>query len=290
MIQSRKDKYSLRDIDLNVCYCDESGMGQEPIATMVGIIVDSSRMHLTTQDWDDLLNTLSEIIGKSVIELHSSDFYAGNGIWRAIDGSTRAILIDKIFDWLIERKHSIVFSSVQKEIFKEIKENLPPEINSPWRLLALHLVLAVQKYSQPSKIPKGNTFMIFDNRSIEEKYFTQIIRKPPVWSGEYYGKSKKQPPLDQIVDRCPVFSGSHDRPLLQVADFLAFFLRRYAEITEGCSTCKYDGEDVRLNDWIAKFKSRIISSNHIYLKRGQKPVHEYFNECASPSLRKLICD
>ncbi|MFA5761352.1 MAG: hypothetical protein WC877_06305, partial [Dehalococcoidales bacterium] len=64
MIQSRKDKYSLRDIDLNVCYCDESGMGQEPIATMVGIIVDSSRMHLTTQDWDDLLNTLSEIIGK----------------------------------------------------------------------------------------------------------------------------------------------------------------------------------------------------------------------------------
>lgn len=42
----------------------------------------------------------------------------------------------------------------------------------------------------------------------------------------------KQKQLDQIVD-VPYFGDSREVVLIQVADFAAFFLRRYAEIQEG---------------------------------------------------------
>ena len=32
---------------MNLCYCDESGTGNEAIAVMAGIVVDAGRMHLT---------------------------------------------------------------------------------------------------------------------------------------------------------------------------------------------------------------------------------------------------
>lgn len=36
----------LREL-MKLCYCDESGTGNEPVAVMVGIVVDTKRMHLT---------------------------------------------------------------------------------------------------------------------------------------------------------------------------------------------------------------------------------------------------
>ena len=47
------------DKTMKFCYLDESGTGHEPFAVMVGIIVDSHRMHLTKKDWADLLLKLS---------------------------------------------------------------------------------------------------------------------------------------------------------------------------------------------------------------------------------------
>ena len=46
---------------MKVCYCDESGTGDEPIAVLVGVVVDSQRMHVTKEHWGDLLENLSTI-------------------------------------------------------------------------------------------------------------------------------------------------------------------------------------------------------------------------------------
>ena len=67
-----------REDAVNSCYCDESGTGQEPIATMVGVIVDASRMRKTKEDWQFLLNILSQLAGKQIAELHTADFYTGS--------------------------------------------------------------------------------------------------------------------------------------------------------------------------------------------------------------------
>ena len=93
VIQSAKEERRLEDDGVNFCYCDESGTGQEPIATMVGILVDSGRMHLTKQDWHGLLKSLSAITKRHIVELHTSDFYNGNGVWRNLSGTQRFVTI-----------------------------------------------------------------------------------------------------------------------------------------------------------------------------------------------------
>jgi len=86
---------------MKFCYFDESGTGHEPFAVMVGVIVDTQRMHLTKTDWSELLETFSKIIGKKVDELHTREFYRGNGIWRNSNtGPIRAKIILAILEWL----------------------------------------------------------------------------------------------------------------------------------------------------------------------------------------------
>ena len=106
---------------MKLCYCDESGTGDEPIAVMVGIIVDAQRMHVTKEHWQDLLTSLSRVVGHKVDEIHTRDFYAGNGFWREIKGPERAQVISSVFDWLADRRHHIVYTAVEKSTFHRIK-------------------------------------------------------------------------------------------------------------------------------------------------------------------------
>jgi len=63
---------------MKICYCDESGTGNEPIAVTVGVVVDSQRMRVSKEDWKELLAQLSNMIGSKIDELHTRDFYSGN--------------------------------------------------------------------------------------------------------------------------------------------------------------------------------------------------------------------
>jgi len=90
---------------MKVCYCDESGTGNEPVAVMVGIIVDAQRMHVTKSDWKSLLNELSRVIAKPIEEIHTRNLYAGNDEWRALRGDQRAQIITATFKWLRKRRH-----------------------------------------------------------------------------------------------------------------------------------------------------------------------------------------
>ena len=105
---------------MKFCYIDESGTGdidREPYAVMAGVITDVKRMYITKKDWSNLLKALSEIIGQQIIEIHTRDFYAGNGVWHGIKGDIRAKIISLIFQWLNERKHDIVYTAVDRKLF-----------------------------------------------------------------------------------------------------------------------------------------------------------------------------
>ena len=138
---------------VNLCYCDESGTGNEPIAVMTGIVVDAGRMHLTKQHWDALLAMLTEETGHQIVELHTRDFYAGNGVFRDIGGRDRAHLISQIFQWLADRKHHVVYASVLKDAYAEAfaRGDVPDELNTVWRFLGFHMILAMQKCCQREK-------------------------------------------------------------------------------------------------------------------------------------------
>jgi len=273
---------------MKFCYCDESGTGDEPIAVMVGIILDHTRMHVTKADWCALLAKLSTMAGREITELHTRDFYAGNSPWRGIDGPTRAAVISAIFDWICERKHKIVYASVCRKVYHDMfaLQRIPDELNTLWRFLGFHLVLSVQRFGQTFDKNKGNTLLIFDNEQREQMRFTDIILRPPAWSGEYYAKKRKQDPLDEIVD-VPYFGDSQDVGLIQVADFLAYFLRRYAEIKEELVPARYPEEEARMDEWIKMLMSCSIGRSLIYPKVGRNAAQELFWRCGSTSIREI---
>jgi hypothetical protein len=280
-------KRCLAEDAVNFCYIDESGTGREPIATMVGILVDSGRMRLTKQDWIELLKILSDIVQRPVKELHTADFYNGNGIWRGMDGKQRSEVISGVLEWLTVRKHHIVYSSVVKKSYYCACNagELPNGINTPWRYMGFHLALAIQRYGQRAEKNKGNTFLQFDNEERERLRFPDLIKTPPEWSDAYYSWDKKQRRLDQIID-VPAFQDSKEVELLQVADFLAFFLRRHAEIQEGLIGPKYNDEQYKVAEWFNKLQERSIGTAHIYPKNKRTEAHEIFFRHATPSIRR----
>jgi hypothetical protein len=273
---------------MKVCYCDESGTGDEPIAVMVGVLLDSQRMHLTKQDWKGLLQELSRMVGKNVVELHTRDFYAGNSPWRDLTAPIRTAIITRVIEWLTERRHRIVYTSVNKDAYREnfALQHIPDELNTVWRFMGFHLILALQKFGQTFNKNKGHTICVFDNEERERMRFTDIICNPRVWSGEYYDKKPKLAPLDQIVD-VPYFADSEDVALIQLADFLAFFLRRYAEIKENLVLAKYADEVQRIDGWMTSIADLSIGSSFIYPKRGRNGAEELFFRNASASIREL---
>jgi hypothetical protein len=270
---------------MKFCYVDESGTGDEPYAVMVGIVVDALRMRPTKADWDALLKRLERIVGSPVEEIHTRDFYAGNGPWRGINGPQRAEIIGSVMGWLGDRKHLVAYCAVDKTKFlAEFPQDLrSPDIKTIWRFLGLHLVLSIQKQHQRLKKNKGNTVLIFDNEEREETRFTDLVLKPPDWTDTYYARGRKQEPLDQIVD-VPYFANSRDVPLLQVADFVAYFLRRYAEL-EASDAERYDGEKRQVDVWANKALERAIPKAMVYPKKGRCACADLFYTYAPVSMR-----
>jgi len=273
---------------MKFCYCDESGTGTEPIAVMVGVIVDAQRMHLTKDNWNNLLNILSRHLGRHVSELHTRNFYPGNGIWRGLEGPLRSRIITAILEWLKERKHYIVYSAIHKDrfIYCRNQDQIPSEIRTIWRALGFHILLALQKAHQRFEATKGNTVVIFDNEKREELRFTDLVKNPPTWSDSYYSRDRHSKPLNQIVD-VPYFVDSRDVGLIQLADFLSFFVRRYIEINENLTSIHYDGEDTRLEEWMKSITSCSISSSFVYPKRSRCSCAEIFYSIAPETIKRI---
>jgi hypothetical protein len=268
---------------MKFCYIDESGTGSEPFGVMVGVVVDAHRMRPTKEEWQKLLDELSGIVGQQVREIHTRDFYPGNGVWRGLDGPKRAATITAIIEWLKERKHKIVLSGVDKRRFKTDFPSEPQygDIKTLWRFMGLHLVLSLQKCHQSLRSNKGNTVLVFDREDTEAIHFTDLISNPPEWTDTYYGKKKKKDRLDQVID-VPFFADSKQVGLLQVADVVAFFLRRHLEITSAEVPARFSGEDTQIEGWVQMILDQTITKSCMYMKRGRCAAAELFYSYAPP--------
>lgn len=240
---------------MKFCYIDESGMGEEPVVVMVAVIVDAQRMHKTKSDWDDLLSELSERLKRKVTEFHTRDFYSGNGPWRNIPGDERSAIIDAIFDWVEERKHKVVCAAVDKNKFNAVRlsNNDVASLQVPWLAAALSLISKIQREHQRETKNKGNSVLIFDREPQWEKDLTQLLYDPPPWTDAIYERKKKAPQFDQIVD-VPFFADSKPVLLIQVADLLAYVIRRKIEGERGAPQ-RYPGELEKLRGWCDRIDS-----------------------------------
>jgi len=273
---------------VKICYFDESGTGEEPVAVVTGVVVDTQRMHVTKEHWASLLKKLSQLCGKQLQELHTKDFYVGSGPFKGMPGADRAGYISEIVSWFCDRKHDFVYSAVHKQQFFQAKAagTVHPELETPWRTGAFHCVLALQRAHQTEQKTKGHTLLVFDNKGHEEAPLSHLVLNPPPWSDSYYGRGKKDPPLGQIVD-APYFADSRQVPMLQVADFLAYFLRRYVEIEEGLVPPKYAEEKPRIAQWVGTLAKRCIGFHHIYPSKGRCATAEIFYAHCPTKLRRI---
>ncbi|HRQ39638.1 MAG TPA: DUF3800 domain-containing protein [Chloroflexota bacterium] len=270
---------------MKFCYIDESGTGDEPYAVMAGIVVDAQRMHVTKQEWSQLLSHLSGLVQKEITEIHTRDFYAGNGPWRNLDGGLRAQIISEVFSWLKTRKHHVALVVVEKNKFYNefVKTSEFADVKTLWRFLGLHLILGIQKEFQTLSNNKGNTVFVFDNEHREQTRFTDLIKNPPEWTDSYYSKKKKQNRLDQIID-VPYWGDSQDVALLQLADFVAYFVRRYIEIQQGMIPPKYFGEEEKVTHWFHMIVNRTLQSSfYPKIKKNRSNCAELFFSLAPTS-------
>lgn len=166
---------------MKLCYCDETGTGEEPYAVLLGVVVDASRMHVTKDNWAGFLAQLSEMVGQEFQELHTRNFYAGSGIWKKLTGQQRSEAIDFFIDWFSERKHHVVFSAVDKQQHKEMQDAgaIPEEIDTVWKAMGFHVALAIQRNFQGEAKDKGNTISVFDEEVKEETRFQKLLLTPP---------------------------------------------------------------------------------------------------------------
>jgi hypothetical protein len=276
-------------------YIDESGTGDEPISVMVGVIADSYRMRLTKEHWQNLLTDLSKIIGKEIDEIHTRDFYSGNSPWRELSGTQRSNIITAIFNWLHDRKHSIVYTAVDKtKFYNEIKnEKKYEDISTLWRFMAFHITLSLQKKFQGAikgkkdrKVnSKGSYVLIFDNEHREESRFTELILNSPDWADTYYQKKDKQEKLNQIVD-VPHFVDSKQVGLIQLADFICFFLRKHIELQMGLVEPAYKDEIEKVAAWTDLILKQAIPKNNIFMSRGRCDCAEMFYKFAPETIKK----
>lgn len=276
------------ECELKFCYSDESGLGVEPYLIMAGVIVDAQRMHVTKDDWTDLLSILSKVTERTIHEFHTRDFYAGNGPWRGMTGPHRAEVIDAIFKWWAERRHGVTFTAIDKaeHALRLADGALLAGCETPWRTAALHLILSIQKQHQREERNKGHTVLFFDREPKEEAPLTALVAKPPGWTDEYYSRGKKQAQLDQIVD-VPFFGDSKEVLLVQVADLIAYVLRRYVEIQEGRIVGQYRGEDDRLSRWVKVIAERCMPAAARWPAKGLTDADRMFQGLAPASLRAI---
>lgn len=273
---------------MKFCYVDESGYGSEPVFVITGIITDSTRMHLIKDVWSELLSLMRRVTGRNIREFRARDLYCGRGAWYRIRGEDRARIITGLLELIRKRRHSLTFSSIQKDRYNSLRrtDSRLQQLGSFWCTSAFHLALSIQRYHQKEEKSKGHTVLICDRENREERRIISLFKEPLDWSDEYYGKRRTQKRMDQIVD-VPYFADSEHVLLIQVADLVAYLLRRYAELEGGLTDPNYEDEPDRLSDWAQLVASIAQPVSHRYLQRGRGEVAKMFWDIAPDALRIL---
>lgn len=126
--------------------------------------------------------------------------------------------------------------------------------------------------------------MVFDAHEKDEKGYSELLLNPPEWTDTYYSRGRRQKRLDQIID-VPHFVDSAYVGMIQLADCISYFLRRYVEIVEGAIPPRYDGENEIVAQWVKIALGQSIPSACIYPKKARCEAADFFYLLAPESVK-----
>ena len=76
--------------------------------------------------------------------------------------------------------------------------------------------------------------------------------------------------------------------MLQLADFMCFFLRKHIELLLGLATPDYRDESENVRTWTTMIIDRSIPKNNIFLSRGRCEYADLFYENAPVTIRLKV--
>ena len=273
---------------MKVCYVDESGnTAQDPCLVMVGILVDAARLHRTQKEFAEVFDIVQGLFEENLRELKGSKIILGRDRWRKVNPDIRKLIAGYFCSWIAQKKHRLIVTAIDQAKLKVMREDgEPAERQDGWIAAGLHVALQIQKANQASGNNKGHTFLIFDDNKVKADTLSDLLWKPPSWTDDYYGKKKRQDPLDQIIDT--TFSiKSHHAGLVQVADLFAFIFRRYAETEDYDAEEEWPGEKALIDDYVNSLVGRLLPKSARWPARAGSSAAKWFNGIAPPSLKAL---
>jgi len=274
---------------MKFAFLDESGKAQDDVSVIAGVVIDSYRIHSTRREWIALLESMASLTGKPIDEFHMRNVYSGRKEWASAGITNRATAINSILDWLANKGHPIVFGTTLKTAFESRMKSgcgMISELGSRWVSEAFHIALSINKAHKGMKGNKGKSVLVFDRGSGYEQRLSELLVSPPSWSDSYYSKQEEEEQLGEIMDTS-FFADSLQAPLIQLADAVAFILRRLAEIKDVGLKERFNGEVGNLEQWLGKIKPGIQPAAHRYKKSGRCKCANLFWDLAPPSLRDI---
>lgn len=268
---------------MKLCYVDESGNNdRDPCLVMVGIVVDSTRLNRTRQEFNQIFDVIQDLFQDNLQELKGTKIIFGRDRWRNIDPEKRKRIVEFFCKWVAERKHQIAVSAIDRNHFTKSAKLC----SDPWLAAGLHIALQIQKFHQGKSKNKGHTILIMDENKQKADEFAELLFDPPEWTDDYYGRRKNQERLDQLIDTAFTVK-SHHAGLVQVADIFALIMRRYAEFHDYDAAEQWKGEKSFIEKHIEALAHRMLPKAMRWPEKIKANSCKWYNDIAPPSLRRL---
>jgi hypothetical protein len=274
-------------------YADESGQSgdqlqaHQPVLVVGGVLVNSYNGARTRREMEDLLTQLAELAGHNIPELKGSDLFRGRGAWEGVNHATRRQARQQIGAWIAERQHKIVLSAIRVARFLEMRgAGQLPNIRA--RVFAsIHLALQVQLKNSSHRAAeqrKNSTILIFDKSDNgEQNDIARLIAHPPEWALEVVQDAHRDGELSAILDTA-YFVESTQASLVQLADFICYFIQRKAVLGEGLAE-SYVGETASIEETWEQLRPLVLPRSKRLPQRPTTPIRAALAEVHPAFLR-----
>ena len=277
---------------MKVCYVDDSGNpSQDRIFVMVGIVADTTRLHKTDVEFNKFLKDVRSVFPENLKELKGSRILYGKGAWRQVDAAKRKQIFTDLSVWLDSRKHDIIVSAIDVEKVKQsgnIHNTVPKEIASElWVAVGLNIALQIQARNQGEDKNKGNTFLFIDDNAQKLPLLCELLWEPPAWIDGFYPRKKKEERLNQIIDTAFAVQ-SHHCSLVQVADLLAFVVRRHFELQNQIDKPEWKEEPDFIKECLRQIAPRIYRDSGSMKSTNASQSATWYRAIAPDGYDKLL--
>lgn len=223
-------------------YIDESGSGSHTDTfVMVGLVIDRTKLKKYTQIFTDKFHEIFRQHSGNVKEFKTEKFFKTyNKSFRLSEKERDEFLHDTLKR--VAAVCDIHYFALNLNEYQKIKEKGGYNclVRDYWTQSALFILGRIQRTYCKLKNNKGNSVIIMDHNVKFHQNLSDLIFDPPEWLGEItignqsskdksISKHTKQRIFDQIINT-PFFMKSEHASLIQVADMVAFILRRYVEV------------------------------------------------------------